>query len=147
MLQKRQPSFPLTGGALRQRDLAIPAGEHPIMDHRVSNQCQIISQKLTLNFSCRTNGRHTQEAKAPPFSRVQQEPGEFIITSVAHQQKMCKAAVTDLHVTSRDETRQGTRNAHRHECLDQRILVYSDRVLCSARASASRKALYCLGQT
>jgi len=27
---------------------------------------------------------------------LQQQPGQFIITSVSHQQKMCKAAVTDL---------------------------------------------------
>ncbi|KAF7964510.1 hypothetical protein HWV62_6763, partial [Athelia sp. TMB] len=48
----------------------------------------------------RINGKaHTQEAKVSPFSLVQQQPGEFTITSVAHQQKMCKAAVTDLRFT------------------------------------------------
>ena len=39
---------------------------------------------------------YTQEAKTSPFSLVQQQPGLFTITSIAHQQKMCKAAVTDL---------------------------------------------------
>lgn len=70
------------------------------MDHRVSTQYQVIPQKLTLIFSYRINGKaHTQEAKVSPFSLVQQQPGEFTITSVAHQQKMCKAAVTDLRFT------------------------------------------------
>jgi nucleoporin POM152 len=31
-----------------------------------------------------------------PFSLLQKQPGEFTITSIAHQQKLCKAAVTDL---------------------------------------------------
>jgi nucleoporin POM152 len=45
----------------------------------------------------RVNGKlYTQEAKASPFSLVQQQPGEFAIVSVAHQQQMCKTAVTDL---------------------------------------------------
>jgi len=48
----------------------------------------------------RINGKsYTQEAKVSPFSLLQQQPGEFTITSVAHQQKMCKAAVTDLRFT------------------------------------------------
>jgi nucleoporin POM152 len=43
------------------------------------------------------NGKaHTQDAKVSPFSLVQQQPGEFVINSVSHQQKKCKAAVTDL---------------------------------------------------
>ncbi|CCL98085.1 uncharacterized protein FIBRA_00079 [Fibroporia radiculosa] len=45
----------------------------------------------------RINGRsYTQEAKISPFTIVQQQPGEFVVTSIAHQQKMCKTAVTDL---------------------------------------------------
>ncbi|KIK70672.1 hypothetical protein GYMLUDRAFT_286961 [Collybiopsis luxurians FD-317 M1] len=39
---------------------------------------------------------YTQEASVSPLSLVQQQPGEFTVTSVAHQQKMCKASVTDL---------------------------------------------------
>ncbi len=39
---------------------------------------------------------YTQEAKTSPFSLLQQQPGLFTITSIAHQQKMCRAAVTDL---------------------------------------------------
>ncbi|KAJ3511391.1 hypothetical protein NLJ89_g4128 [Agrocybe chaxingu] len=43
------------------------------------------------------NGKsYTQEAKTSPFSILQQQPGLFTVTSIAHQQKMCKAAVTDL---------------------------------------------------
>jgi nucleoporin POM152 len=43
------------------------------------------------------NGKSfTQEAKVSPISFLQQQPGEFAITSVAHQEKMCKTAVTDL---------------------------------------------------
>ncbi|OCH96431.1 hypothetical protein OBBRIDRAFT_718237 [Obba rivulosa] len=45
----------------------------------------------------RINGKsYTQEAKKSPFSILQQQPGEFTVTSIAHQQKMCKTAVTDL---------------------------------------------------
>jgi len=45
----------------------------------------------------RVNGKaHTQEVKVSPFSLAQQSPGEVAITSIAHQQKKCKASVTDL---------------------------------------------------
>ncbi|ESK90932.1 nucleoporin [Moniliophthora roreri MCA 2997] len=45
----------------------------------------------------RINGKsYTQEAKTSPFSLLQQQPGEFVVTSIAHQQKMCKASITDL---------------------------------------------------
>jgi hypothetical protein len=44
------------------------------------------------------NGKsYTQEVQKSPFSLLQQQPGEVVITSIAHQQKMCKASVTDLH--------------------------------------------------
>jgi nucleoporin POM152 len=50
--------------------------------------------------SYRINGKsHTQEARVSPFSIIQQQPGEFAVTSIAHQQKMCKTAVTDLRYT------------------------------------------------
>ncbi|KAJ4485797.1 hypothetical protein J3R30DRAFT_3442070 [Lentinula aciculospora] len=50
----------------------------------------------------RINGKtYTQEAKVSPFSLLQQQPGEFIVTSVAHQQKMCKASITDLRFSVR----------------------------------------------
>ncbi|TBU54901.1 hypothetical protein BD310DRAFT_885314 [Dichomitus squalens] len=42
---------------------------------------------------------HTAEAKLSPWSVAQHTPGEFAITSVAHQQRMCKTAVTDLRYT------------------------------------------------
>ncbi|KAF5312593.1 hypothetical protein D9619_002792 [Psilocybe cf. subviscida] len=45
----------------------------------------------------KVNGRaHTQEAKTSPFSIQQQQSGTFVVSSIAHQQKMCKAVVTDL---------------------------------------------------
>ncbi|KAJ7110070.1 hypothetical protein C8R44DRAFT_271693 [Mycena epipterygia] len=45
------------------------------------------------------NGKaHSEEAKISPFSLIQQQPGEFTVTSIAHQQKMCKAVVTDLRI-------------------------------------------------
>ena len=45
----------------------------------------------------RVNGKaYTQEAKQSPFAFAQQQPGEFRITSIAQQQKMCKSVVTDL---------------------------------------------------
>ena len=48
----------------------------------------------------RANGKlHMQEARVSPFSIIQQQPGEFAVTSIAHQQKMCKTAVTDLRYT------------------------------------------------
>lgn len=55
---------------------------------------------LILNGSYRINGKaHSLEAKVSPFSLVQQQPGEFTITSIAHQQKLCKTAVADIHFT------------------------------------------------
>ncbi|KAF8807863.1 hypothetical protein BYT27DRAFT_7139354 [Phlegmacium glaucopus] len=49
------------------------------------------------------NGKsHTQEAKVSPFSLAQQQSGLFTVTSIAHQQKMCKAAVTDLRFKVHD---------------------------------------------
>ena len=48
----------------------------------------------------RVNGKaYTQEAKQSPFAFAQQQPGEFKITSIAQQQKMCKSVVTDLSYT------------------------------------------------
>ncbi|KAG6337069.1 hypothetical protein ID866_2022 [Astraeus odoratus] len=48
----------------------------------------------------RINGKsYTRDAKVSPFSIVQQQSGEFTITSIAHQQKMCKAAITNLQMT------------------------------------------------
>ncbi|KAI0785502.1 hypothetical protein BC629DRAFT_1593962 [Irpex lacteus] len=45
----------------------------------------------------RINGKvYNQEAKVSPFAIKQEQPGEFAITSIAHQQKMCRTAVTDL---------------------------------------------------
>ncbi|KAF7347718.1 hypothetical protein MVEN_01529000 [Mycena venus] len=45
------------------------------------------------------NGKvYSEEAKTSPFSIQQQQSGEFTITSIAHQQKMCKAVVTDLRL-------------------------------------------------
>ncbi|KAI0274973.1 hypothetical protein BC834DRAFT_839954 [Gloeopeniophorella convolvens] len=45
----------------------------------------------------RVNGKvYMQEAKQSPFAFAQQQAGEFKITSIAQQQKMCKSAVTDL---------------------------------------------------
>jgi len=45
----------------------------------------------------RVNGKaYTQEAKQSPFAFSQQQAGEFKITSIAQQQKMCKSAVADL---------------------------------------------------
>lgn len=48
----------------------------------------------------RINGRsYTREVKASPFSITQQQSGEFTITSIAHQQKMCKAVITNFQLT------------------------------------------------
>lgn len=45
----------------------------------------------------KVNGKSSvKEVKSPRFSYLHQQPGEFIVTSIAHQHKMCKAAVTDL---------------------------------------------------
>ena len=47
----------------------------------------------------RINGKsYTQEAKTSPWSIVQQQSGEFIVSSVAHQQRMCKAVVANLRM-------------------------------------------------
>ncbi|KAL4070659.1 hypothetical protein J3A83DRAFT_4372847 [Scleroderma citrinum] len=48
----------------------------------------------------RINGKsYTQDAKVSPFSIIQHQSGEFTITSIAHQQKMCKAVITNLQMT------------------------------------------------
>ena len=45
----------------------------------------------------RVNGKaYTQEAKQSPFAFSQQQSGEFKVTSIAQQQKMCKSMVADL---------------------------------------------------
>jgi len=45
----------------------------------------------------KVNGKsYTKEAKTSPFMIAQAQPGEFVVTSIAHQQQMCKAVVTDL---------------------------------------------------
>ncbi|KAF8640975.1 hypothetical protein AX17_000621 [Amanita inopinata Kibby_2008] len=50
-------------------------------------------------ISYRINDKtYTQDVKISPFSLLQQQPGEFAITSIAHQQKLCKVSVTDLHL-------------------------------------------------
>lgn len=47
----------------------------------------------------RINGKSfAQEAKTSPWSIVQQQSGEFVVSSVAHQQKMCKAAIANLRM-------------------------------------------------
>ncbi|KAG6893764.1 hypothetical protein C0993_000344, partial [Termitomyces sp. T159_Od127] len=52
------------------------------------------------NIGYRINGKaYSHEAKVSPFSLVQQQPGEFTVTSIAHQQKLCKATVADIHFT------------------------------------------------
>lgn len=45
------------------------------------------------------NRAYSQEVKTSPFSLLQSQPGELVITSIAHQQKMCKATVTDIRYT------------------------------------------------
>ena len=55
-----------------------------------------------VHFLCsyRINGKsYTQDAKVSPFSIIQHQSGEFTVTSIAHQQKMCKAAITNLQMT------------------------------------------------
>lgn len=54
-------------------------------------------QLLLTGNRYRVNGKaYTQEAKHSPFAISQQQPGEFKITSIAQQQKMCKSVVADL---------------------------------------------------
>ena len=56
----------------------------------------------SINAFCRyrINGKsYTQEAKISPFAIAQQQPGEFSVASIAHQNKMCKSAVSDLRYT------------------------------------------------
>ncbi|TFK36998.1 hypothetical protein BDQ12DRAFT_234110 [Crucibulum laeve] len=51
----------------------------------------------------RVNGRsHIEEARVSPFSILQQQAGKFTVTSIAHQQKMCKAVVADLNFEVHD---------------------------------------------
>ncbi|KAH8120086.1 hypothetical protein DFH11DRAFT_1558255 [Phellopilus nigrolimitatus] len=41
--------------------------------------------------------QHEQVAKQSPFALVQQHAGEFSITSISHQQQMCKTAVDNIN--------------------------------------------------
>jgi nucleoporin POM152 len=54
-----------------------------------------------------------QEAKQSPFAISLQQPGEFKITSIAQQQKLCKSVVTDLsyavHLLPTAQVGQGNR--------------------------------------
>lgn len=45
------------------------------------------------------NRKYSKEVKTSPFSLPQLQPGELVITSIAHQQKSCKATVTDIRYT------------------------------------------------
>lgn len=42
------------------------------------------------------NRKYSQEVKTSPFSLLQVQPGELVITSIVHQQKSCKATATDI---------------------------------------------------
>jgi nucleoporin POM152 len=54
-------------------------------------------QLLLTWYRYRVNGKaYTQEANHSPLAFSVQQPGEFKITSIAQQQKMCKSMVTDL---------------------------------------------------
>ena len=68
------------------------------MEHRVSIIVRFPHvRSVTLSTRYRINGRtHTEVAKTSPFALLQQAAGEFAVTSIAHQQQKCKAAVTDL---------------------------------------------------
>ena len=67
------------------------------MDNHVGGYCESSGNILPFSFRYKANGKsYSQEAKTSPFTLLQQQAGQFIITSVSHQQKMCKAAVTDL---------------------------------------------------
>ena len=72
------------------------------MDNRVRRLSfsELLCQVSLTRNRYRVNGKaHTQEAKQSPFAFAQQQPGEFKITSIAQQQKMCKSVVTDLSYT------------------------------------------------
>ncbi|KAI5121322.1 hypothetical protein M0805_003789 [Coniferiporia weirii] len=46
----------------------------------------------------KSNGKqHEQIAMQSPFALVQQHPGEFSITSISHQQQMCKTTVDNIN--------------------------------------------------
>ena len=45
------------------------------------------------------NRKYSQEVKTSPFSLPQLQPGELVISSIAHQQKSCKATATDIRYT------------------------------------------------
>lgn len=71
------------------------------MDHRVGlSPYDSIDLSHGVEGRYKVNGKsHSQEAKHSPFSLVQQQPGEFAVSSIAHQHKLCRTAVTDLRYT------------------------------------------------
>jgi len=64
-----------------------------------SHWCHIVAWLTRLNRYRIDNRAYSQEVKTSPFSLLQSQPGELVITSIAHQQKMCKATVTDIRYT------------------------------------------------
>ena len=42
---------------------------------------------------------HEQVVKQSPFVYLQQQPGDFEITSIAHQNRMCSSSVQNIHFT------------------------------------------------
>lgn len=68
--------------------------------HFLASALCVFGRELIVRDRYSIGGKlHTQEARVSPFSIIQQQPGEFAVTSIAHQQKMCKTAVTDLRYT------------------------------------------------
>ncbi|KIL71448.1 hypothetical protein M378DRAFT_182877 [Amanita muscaria Koide BX008] len=70
------------------------------VDYCVGEAAQFLLEGIPpWTITYRINDRtYTQEVKVSPFSLLQQQAGEFAITSIAHQQKMCRASVTDLQL-------------------------------------------------
>jgi nucleoporin POM152 len=70
------------------------------MDHWVRFGVQFSKHSLIFSHRYTINGKaRTQDVKQSPFIQSLQTAGEFKITSIAHQQKMCKTSVADLRYT------------------------------------------------
>lgn len=69
------------------------------MDNWVSWHVRDACRRCSWSDRYRINGKsYAQEAKTSPWSIIQQQSGEFTVSSIAHQQKMCKAAVANVRM-------------------------------------------------
>jgi nucleoporin POM152 len=64
--------------------------------YRICRRFELVHSDPFNSYSINSK-RHTKRAAQSPFALAQQVPGEFTIHSIAHQQKLCTTAISNLH--------------------------------------------------